>query len=201
MQFSIQNQLGLHISLHPASIVQARVTASQRPGQRTGTNMPVPQLTVDPALMADLVDGKSVQTSSMTMYAEFHQIAVVVTCGSDAASVVMLDLGDPSVRSWLQAARADGVLPLMLCADGRVEQGQLSLTGGLREAVHQNPPPRACSTQQLHGAFVQTLELLEEVDSLQRLGIDPAVQKRLTLTLIGGRQDEAAPPDQDRKVH
>lgn len=194
MHVTIENEVGLSITLHPAHVIHATTKASSPGGGRgVGQATPVPRLTVEPTLIADLVEGRPVQVSSMSLYFDDWQVSVLVACGSDAATVLMLDVGHPEVRSWLGTARSDGAVPLLLCDGDGWHQVKLSLTESLREAFRQSPAPAVCPHEMLYGAFIKVLESLEETAALEQLGIDPAKQRRVSLSIIGeswGQGDE-----------
>lgn len=180
MKVTLQTSTGIDIQLQPARFQTIRGNINGNPADAEAA----PAAPVGAGLMDAVARAGNVPTATALLTLSRSSMGVLYACCSGNLAVLVFDLGEPEVRTWLDTARRTGHLPVVLAGGGRAKLVRVPLDEDIERLAERAIDCAPANADDLTTALQAVVAQIEDGEVLASWGVDIARLKQGSVSLL-----------------
>lgn len=168
MKVSLQTRTGIKVRLQPAYFR----TVQRHSGGTSSEAEAAPTVLVDGGLIEASTRAGGVPTTTALLTLPHSSIGVLYACSGGNLAVLLFDLGEPEVGTWLAQATRVGHLPLVLSAGGKAKVVHVPTDVDIDNLADRARASKPARVEDLTTAMQLALAQIDDGTQLAEWGVD-----------------------------
>lgn len=194
MKIEMQNDVGMSIELGQAAVTRLTGDLRSPCGEVIRSSETTALLQVGAALVESVRRNGGALSMTCELQCSDFGFGVLLMRSEDEIALLLFDVARNDVKNWLNAAVEHDYMPVAMLAGERAIQVRLPVGNRVRELLELGRKCRPADQDEHFSAFSRVLALLENIDFLRDLSIDPATVGTVSFLVLSDN-DGSDPTD------